>query len=360
MDFIKIFPYLIGFLFLSACARTAYLWDQGLGQLKLVVKARPNAQVLSDPEVLEKEKQKIRKIQKYKKYFYQYWEEKPTALYSKTVFLDEAAVSYLVISSPYDEIKAKEECFWPLGCFPYLGFFKKEKAKEYARSMEKEGFETYMRPVYAYSTLGYFNDRILSSFFQYNDFDLALLIFHELFHTLFFVKNEVELNENLAHYFSQEMVMEYFKWDEKERKKRERFKLKQEELSLNIVKMSRRLNRRYDQGAPLVHRQAKELREEFMRDTFYPHMKKLCSRLALSPCFPLKRNWNNASLAAFLTYERQGKKINELRKKLKLELRPFFHYVKRIHEEYQKEEREESFLIYLFGPLTQEGRELRD
>ena len=65
--------------------------------------------------------------------------------------------------------------------------------------------------MHAYSTLGYFNDHILSSFFYYNEHQLAEMIFHELFHTIFFVKNEVDLNENLAQYFAQQLTMEFFK-----------------------------------------------------------------------------------------------------------------------------------------------------
>ena len=62
-----------------------------------------------------------------------------------------------------------------------------------------------------YSTLGYFDDPILSSFFNYNKFDLTVLIFHELFHTIYFYKNKVQLNENLANFFGREMAIEYYK-----------------------------------------------------------------------------------------------------------------------------------------------------
>src|SRR5690606_28211743 len=54
---------------------------------------------------------------------------------------------------------------------------------------------------------------ILSSFFYYDDLDLAELIFHELFHTIFFIKDDVDLNENLANYFGKELVRLYFKDD---------------------------------------------------------------------------------------------------------------------------------------------------
>ena len=93
------------------------------------------------------------------------------------------------------------------GCFPYLGFFKEGEAKKYAMKQEENGFSTYTRPVYAYSSLGHWNDRILSSFFHFDSRELANLVFHELFHHIFFIKNEVSLNENLATFLLKNCVI---------------------------------------------------------------------------------------------------------------------------------------------------------
>jgi len=79
--------------------------------------------------------------------------------------LENSAVTYLVVASPFNEIKAVETCFPVMGCFPYLGFFNLNSAKNFAKEKENENYVTWIRPVYAYSTLGYFTDTILSSFF---------------------------------------------------------------------------------------------------------------------------------------------------------------------------------------------------
>ncbi|MBT5093001.1 MAG: hypothetical protein HOM21_02085, partial [Halobacteriovoraceae bacterium] len=205
--FFKTFSFLLIVAFLSSgCAKFSYLVEQGIGQLKLQSRSKKNSEILKDPTVEESIKDKIKLITKYKEYFYRYWGKPSTGIYSKTTILKGEAVTHLVIVSPADKIEALEECFPLVGCFPYLGFFKKASAKEYASKKSAEGFVTYTRPVYAYSTLGKLEDRILSSFFQYKDSELAELIFHELFHTIFFIKDEVELNENLANYFGQVMA----------------------------------------------------------------------------------------------------------------------------------------------------------
>ena len=199
---------------LCGCAQVGYLYEQGIGQWTLLSDAEENAVVLEKKELKESDKEKIKQIEKLKKYFYGYWEKEETKIYSKTTILKQDAVSYLVIVSPTNEIKPIETCFPFMGCFPYLGFFNEKSAKEFAQKNESEDKITWIRPVYAYSTLGYLTDTILSSFFYYNEYELAELVFHELFHTIFFVKNDVDLNENLAmhflEYFQQKVIINVF------------------------------------------------------------------------------------------------------------------------------------------------------
>src|SRR5690606_2478177 len=131
--------------------------------------------------------------------FYHYFDAKPTSIYSKTTMLENPAVSYLVIATPHTSLEPHQFKFPFVGSFPYIGFFNKDSAQKFARELEEdENLVTWVRPVYAYSTLVYFEDRILSSFFHYEDVELAELIFHELVHSCFFIMDEVDLNEHMA------------------------------------------------------------------------------------------------------------------------------------------------------------------
>jgi predicted aminopeptidase len=55
-----------------------------------------------------------------------------------------------------------------------------------------------MREVNAWSTLGWFNDPILTGFLYQPEGDLANLIIHELSHSTVFISGDVEESENLA------------------------------------------------------------------------------------------------------------------------------------------------------------------
>ena len=329
-------------LFLSlSCAKISYLYKQGKGQFQLLYRGRPNSEVLNDPRISSKDKDKIKKIIKYKKWFYSYWGDQESDIYNKTTFLKDEAVSYLVIASPYDRIEAKQECFPFMGCFPYLGYFKREDALKRAKELEKDDWVTYVRPVYAYSTLGKLNDRILSSFFHYDDRDLAELVFHELFHSLFFVKNEVELNENLANFFAAQMRSLYFK--------EEPLIDKRELLHEPMLTQIKKLNDLYAKEKDLTKSRAEDILNRFIKTQFYPFLLQHCQQYKIHPCHPLEnKNWNNARLAAFLTYQNQEKNIRNLYQRLNLSLKKFFFHIKDRYKQYRDKKEASSFGEYLF------------
>ncbi len=333
---------------LSSCAKIKYIWGQGKGQVSLLHNARENSEVLKDPRVTSSQKDKIRLIKKYKEYFYQYYERAPSALYDKTSFLKDKAVTYLVIASPFREIKAKKECFYFVGCFPYLGFFAKQDAWDHAQRLGESGYATYIRPVYAYSTLGKFDDPILSSFFYYDDFDLGELIFHELFHTIFFIKDEVDLNENLANYFSEMMAAEYFKHDDQWKAEKAEKERKTRILRKELVSWVKKINEGYKENNFTEDRQYRDYLQSILSGPFSKHFHKLCSQLGLVDCFPLKRKWNNASLAAYMTYEKAGNKIEQLHHLVGGDLPGFLAYIEQQWMDYKKAGIDREFSDFLF------------
>jgi predicted aminopeptidase len=335
------------------CSKVQYIVEQGIGQASLFVNAQENNKLIEDPLIPKKIKEKIKKIQIYKTYFYQYFEKKEEDHYKKTTLLNRDAVTYLVTASPYDKIFPKKQCFPFVGCFPYLGFFSEESAKNYQKGLEKENWVTWKRPVYAYSTLGNLNDPILSSFFRYNDENLAELIFHELFHTIFFVKNEVQLNENLANFFSTRLLSLYFKWDQVKREQRNRYLNNLKKLEKLVVDLVKELKTIYEKVGRKSPNTYKKSLDEFLNGRFFPQIKTFClkNKISKKNCYPLKRKWNNASFAAFLTYEEKALSIEKLQKKLDLDLIEFFRYLELKGKEYEESKKKQTFSSFLFSSL---------
>lgn len=115
-------------------------------------------------------------------------------------------VLWNVFATPELSIRPEESCFPFAGCVAYRGFYAEADARSFARELEAGGLDTYISGVPAYSTLGWFDDPLLSTFINYPDMELARLIFHELAHQVVYVRNDTQFNESFAVAVEQEGV----------------------------------------------------------------------------------------------------------------------------------------------------------
>lgn len=346
---LKFLCLLFGLLSSLSCAKVSYLAEQGLGQVALFTSARDNHWVLNDSETPEDIKEKIRQIEDYRRFFVDFWDFRIGRTYGRTTFLDREAVTYLVIASPYNRISPHMNRFPFFGEFPYLGFFKENSALRWAKKLEKQGLVTIVRPVYAYSTLGYFSDPILSSFFHFNEFELAELIFHELFHQLFFIPNEVSLNEALADYFALEMAFLYFDYSLEEQNKWREKREVQKILAKKVVTLTQELNQIYKERE-LSKDQAEKVLANFLKGEFLPRIESFCQhhQIHKQRCFPLHRQWNNASFVAFLTYHNLSGPIADKHRALDVDIKGLFRHILERYEHYKMQGKGMTFKAFLF------------
>ena len=341
--------FFLTFFISVGCAKLGYLTEQGIGQMKLQWRGERNEEVLNNPKISSEVKRKILLVEEYKKFFYYYFGQKASTIYTKTTMLDSKAVTYLVIASPHTEMKAYEFEFPFMGSFPYLGFFNLDSAKSFAKDLQEEqDLVTWIRPVYAYSTLGYLEDRILSSFFEYDDVELAELVFHELFHTVFFIKDDVELNENLANLYGEEMLKEYFK-DRGELKYYLVTQEKKNILDKRAVELIGILQAEFAKlGGFITAKKADELTSRFLNEVFRPDLKEMCHKIQLaeSEC-EFKDEWNQATFAAFLTYEEEQDFLNDLMKTKAMNLKDFLSWLKKEYKNFTPDKKVTSFTEHL-------------
>lgn len=105
----------------------------------------------------------------------------------------------LVLSGAYrDELRSVTWWFPVVGRVPYKGFFDFEEAKRAETELQAEGYDTYLRPSPAFSTLGFFNDPLLSTTLGEDSLDIVNTVVHELTHNKFYAKGEAVFNESFA------------------------------------------------------------------------------------------------------------------------------------------------------------------
>jgi predicted aminopeptidase len=97
-----------------------------------------------------------------------------------------------------------------VGNVPYRGYFEKEQADAEAARMESEGYDTYVRSAVAFSSLGFFNDPLLSNLLGLTRVELAGVLTHELFHRTYFLASDIMFDESAATWVGGRGAMAFF------------------------------------------------------------------------------------------------------------------------------------------------------
>ena len=113
-------------------------------------------------------------------------------------------VLWNVFAAPEFSLTPKTWCYPVAGCAAYRGYFAEPNARQYADKLTKQGYDVYVGGVTAYSTLGWFDDPVLSTFIRFSEARTAALIFHELAHQILYVKDDTAFNESFATLVEQE------------------------------------------------------------------------------------------------------------------------------------------------------------
>jgi predicted aminopeptidase len=183
---------------LAGCETLAYYGQAAGGQLALSAKARPVADVLADADVPEALKSRLRAAQAIRGFAARELALPESGAYRSYAALDRPYAVWNVVATPEFSLEPVLSCFPVAGCVSYRGYFARADAEAHADERRAAGHDVLLYGVPAYSTLGWFDDPLLSTFIDYPEEELARLVFHELAHQVAYVKDDSTFNESFA------------------------------------------------------------------------------------------------------------------------------------------------------------------
>lgn len=196
---------------LTGC-QIGYYFKSAYNQLSMMNSKVSIEKALKDPSISDEDKRKLELAQKAREFAEKDLHLKPTKNYTSFVKLDRPYVTYVVSAAPKWELKHHLWSYAFVGEMPYKGYFNENDAKEEEEELKKKDLDTFLRGVSAYSTLGWFNDPLLSSMLRYKDYDLVNTIIHETVHATLYIKNSADFNERMAVFLGNKgMEMFYLK-----------------------------------------------------------------------------------------------------------------------------------------------------
>lgn len=314
---------LLAFL-LSGCQINYYL-HTGYQQSKLLWNRVPVEEALKNPKLTEKQKAKLLLAQEAKNFAENELGLKSNGNYESFVFLDRDAVTYVVQVAYANELKSYEWKFPIVGAVPYKGYFKKELAEKEAARFPKSEYDTWIRGVRAYSTLGWFRDPITSPMLLYREHDLVETIIHELTHATIYVKNHAEFNERLATFVGVEGAKLFYQKKEGSDSKTKRLiENEQHDLELFSPFISEELGSLRQWYKETPSDAIIQLKEDRIKDIQRRFDSQVKPRLRTDMFGEFsKRELNNAILMSFQTYVSDLSAFEDLYKKLDEDLPRF-------------------------------------
>ncbi|WP_415766071.1 aminopeptidase [Pseudomonas sp. ZB1P45] len=192
------------FLFLNGCAGVSYYGQLASGQLQLLRAREPVSTVIADPGRDQLLRAHLTQSQKARTFASQQLQLPDNQSYRLYADIGRPFVVWNVFATPEFSLTPKNHCFPIAGCVAYRGYYSQSAARGEAALQRLQGMDVSIGGVEAYSTLGWFNDPIISSMMAWGDERLATLIFHELAHQRFYVKDDTEFNESFATFVEQE------------------------------------------------------------------------------------------------------------------------------------------------------------
>ena len=194
----------------SGCS-PVYVLRAAYEEGKILWRREPITDLLHKPDVPLDTQEKLQLVLAVREYARDTLKFNVGGSYASYSFVDRPDLTHIVIAAPKTELRPYTWWFLIVGSVPYKGYFSKADAEAEIEWLKAKGYDTNLRTSAAFSTLGWFDDPLLSHLLRYDKIVLTEIVFHELFHNTLYVKGAGAFNESSANFIGHRAAIDFFR-----------------------------------------------------------------------------------------------------------------------------------------------------
>ncbi|HEX7242139.1 MAG TPA: aminopeptidase [Longimicrobiaceae bacterium] len=194
---------------LAACS-PVYVIRAGYEEAKILARRQPIRELVEDPRTPPARRAKLSLVLQARTFADRSLRLRAGQSYTTFSQLPHDTLALVLSAAHQDRFQAHTWWFPIVGSVPYKGFFSESSARKEMRKLEARGLDTYLRPTSAFSTLGWFNDPLVSPVLRYGDVDLVNTVVHEIFHNTLYLSGQAQFNESVATFVGGRGAVDFF------------------------------------------------------------------------------------------------------------------------------------------------------
>jgi predicted aminopeptidase len=194
---------------LYGCSSVGYYSQLMHGEYELLADRKPIAKLVADPATDPKLKARLELALEARTYASDKLDLPRNGSYTSYADIGRPYVMWNVFATPEFSLSAVKHCFPIAGCVSYLGYYSQQGAQQQADELKTKGGDVYVGGVPTFSTLGWFDDPVISTMLRWDDGALVSSIFHELAHQKLYVAGDTAFNESYATFVEEEGLRQW-------------------------------------------------------------------------------------------------------------------------------------------------------
>lgn len=194
---------------LGGCASAGYYAQAVAGQWQVLRERQDLSTLIASPDTGPRLKQRLQAVLEARDWAVQALDLPDNGSYRRYVDLHRDYVVWNVYATPELSLSPLQHCFPIAGCVAYQGWYHESAARAQAQTLAAQGYDVDVGGAPAYSTLGWFDDPVMSPMLRWDDATLIETLFHELAHQKLYLPGDTAFNESFAEFVGQEGLRQY-------------------------------------------------------------------------------------------------------------------------------------------------------